>query len=216
MNGNASLVTSSSPNTAPITSRDRGPTTGNVAQCSVTEGRRPAAAAIRSAATPASSPGFSRRCRWWCDQVAVLGDPDDGAVVDDHAVGSAHHAVADEPDLQAAHQVGVERSRNSPGVRALHVDLAECGAVENADTWRGGVGILDSSTLGKIDVQGGDAGELLDLHVHQSDEQVEGRHCPYGVMCGVDGMVIDDGTVMRLGRGPVHRLHHHRWRGENP
>ena len=37
MNGKASLETSRSPNTAPITSRDRGPTTGNVAQWSVTE-----------------------------------------------------------------------------------------------------------------------------------------------------------------------------------
>ena len=36
MNGNASLAVSS-PVTAATTSRDRGPTTGNVAHCSVTE-----------------------------------------------------------------------------------------------------------------------------------------------------------------------------------
>ena len=35
-------------------------------------------------------------------------------------------------------------------------------------------------------------------------------------MCGVDGMVIDDGTVLRAGRGPLPRLHHHRRRGEDP
>ena len=37
MNGNASLETSTSGKTAPMTSRERGPTTGNVAHCSVTD-----------------------------------------------------------------------------------------------------------------------------------------------------------------------------------
>ena len=34
----------------------------------------------------------------------------------------------------------------------------------------------------------------------------------YGVMCGVDGMVIDDGTVMRLADDRFLVVHHHRWR----
>ncbi len=37
MNGNVAWETSTSPNTAPMTSRERGPTTGKVAHCSVTD-----------------------------------------------------------------------------------------------------------------------------------------------------------------------------------
>ncbi|MEW5811171.1 MAG: glycine cleavage T C-terminal barrel domain-containing protein [Actinomycetota bacterium] len=70
--------------------------------------------------------------------------------------------------------------------------LRECAAV------RTGVGILDGSTLGKIDVQGPDAGEFLDLLYTNVMSTLKVGMVRYGVMCGVDGMVIDDGTVMRL------------------
>ena len=70
--------------------------------------------------------------------------------------------------------------------------LRECAAV------RGGVGIMDGSTLGKIDVQGPDAGEFLDLLYTNMMSTLKVGMVRYGVMCGVDGMVIDDGTVMRL------------------
>jgi sarcosine oxidase subunit alpha len=70
--------------------------------------------------------------------------------------------------------------------------LRECAAV------RTGVGILDGSTLGKIDVQGPDAGVLMDrLYTNLMSSLKPGR-VRYGVMCGVDGMVLDDGTVLRL------------------
>ncbi|WP_116110336.1 2Fe-2S iron-sulfur cluster-binding protein [Amycolatopsis ruanii] len=70
--------------------------------------------------------------------------------------------------------------------------LRECAAV------RGGVGILDGSTLGKIDVQGPDAAVLLDrLYTNMMSTLKVGR-VRYGVMCGNDGMVFDDGTVLRL------------------
>jgi sarcosine oxidase, subunit alpha len=70
--------------------------------------------------------------------------------------------------------------------------LRECAAV------RDGVGILDGSTLGKIDVQGPDAGVLMDrLYTNLMSSLKVGR-IRYGVMCGADGMVLDDGTVLRL------------------
>ena len=70
--------------------------------------------------------------------------------------------------------------------------LRECAAV------RGGAGILDGSTLGKIDVQGPDAGEFLDrLYTNMMSTLKVGR-VRYGVMCGNDGMVLDDGTVLRI------------------
>ncbi|MEJ3651524.1 sarcosine oxidase subunit delta [Actinomycetes bacterium KLBMP 9759] len=70
--------------------------------------------------------------------------------------------------------------------------LRECAAV------RSGVGIIDGSTLGKIDVQGPDAAVLLDRIYTNLMSSLKVGSVRYGVMCGVDGMVIDDGTVLRL------------------
>jgi sarcosine oxidase subunit alpha len=68
----------------------------------------------------------------------------------------------------------------------------ECRAVRRA------VGIADVSTLGKIDVQGADAGEFLDLVYTNSMSTVKERTCRYGLLCRADGTVLDDGVVMRL------------------
>ena len=63
---------------------------------------------------------------------------------------------------------------------------------------RTAVAILDASTLGKIEVVGPDAGEFLDrLYTNVISTLAVGA-IRYGVMCGVDGMVLDDGTVARL------------------
>jgi sarcosine oxidase subunit alpha len=70
--------------------------------------------------------------------------------------------------------------------------LRECAAV------RGGVGILDGSTLGKIDVQGPDAAVLLDRLYTNLMSSLKVGFVRYGVMCGADGMVLDDGTVLRV------------------
>ena len=70
--------------------------------------------------------------------------------------------------------------------------LRECASA------RTGVGILDGSTLGKIDVQGRDAAELLDRVYTNLMSSLKVGSIRYGVMCGVDGMVIDDGTVLRV------------------
>ncbi|WP_432589640.1 2Fe-2S iron-sulfur cluster-binding protein [Streptomyces sp. HD1123-B1] len=70
--------------------------------------------------------------------------------------------------------------------------LRECRAA------REGVAMMDGSTLGKIDVQGPDAGVLLDrLYTNLMSTLKPGR-IRYGVMCGVDGMAMDDGTVIRV------------------
>src|SRR5918997_1771140 len=70
--------------------------------------------------------------------------------------------------------------------------LRECAAA------RTGVGILDGSTLGKTDVQGPNAAVLLDRLYTNLISSLKVGMVRYGVMCGVDGMVIDDGTVLRL------------------
>jgi sarcosine oxidase subunit alpha len=63
---------------------------------------------------------------------------------------------------------------------------------------RTGVAMMDASTLGKIELQGGDAGEFLDrVYTGMMSTLAPGK-VRYGVLCGLDGMVLDDGTVARL------------------
>ncbi len=63
---------------------------------------------------------------------------------------------------------------------------------------RTGVALMDGSTLGKIDVQGADAGEFLDRMYTNLMSTLKPGSVRYGVLCGMDGMIIDDGTVMRI------------------
>ena len=63
---------------------------------------------------------------------------------------------------------------------------------------RNGVGICDVSTLGKIDVQGRDAGAFLDkLYCNTFSTLAVGK-ARYGLMLREDGIVFDDGTTSRL------------------
>jgi sarcosine oxidase subunit alpha len=64
---------------------------------------------------------------------------------------------------------------------------------------RNAVGVVDVSTLGKIDVQGPDAGAFLDfVYTNVMSSLAVGR-VRYGLMLREDGMVMDDGTCARLG-----------------
>ena len=66
---------------------------------------------------------------------------------------------------------------------------------------RQGVGVLDASTLGKIDIKGPDAAEFLNrLYTNRWDKLQPGR-CRYGLMLGEDGMVMDDGVTTCIGPG---------------
>ncbi len=61
------------------------------------------------------------------------------------------------------------------------------------------VGILDASTLGKIDIQGPDVREFLNRIYTNAWLKLPVGQCRYGLMCGEDGMVIDDGVTAALG-----------------
>ena len=68
----------------------------------------------------------------------------------------------------------------------------ECLAVRNA------VGVLDASTLGKIDVRGPDAATFLNrVYINAWTKLGIGR-CRYGFMLNEEGMVLDDGVTARL------------------
>ena len=63
---------------------------------------------------------------------------------------------------------------------------------------RRSVGVCDVSTLGKIDIQGGDAGAFLDLVYSNTFSTLPVGRTRYGLMLREDGMVMDDGTTARL------------------
>ena len=68
----------------------------------------------------------------------------------------------------------------------------ECLAVRNA------AGLLDASTLGKIEVVGPDAAAFLDrMYTNRMSTLAVGA-IRYGFLLGLDGMVADDGVAMRL------------------
>jgi sarcosine oxidase, alpha subunit family, heterotetrameric form len=64
---------------------------------------------------------------------------------------------------------------------------------------RDGVGVLDYSTLGKIDIQGPDAVTLLERVTVNNWQKLGIGRCRYGLMLDENGMVLDDGVTARLG-----------------
>jgi sarcosine oxidase subunit alpha len=69
----------------------------------------------------------------------------------------------------------------------------ECLAVRNA------VGMMDASTLGKIDARGPDVVTFLErIYTHNIGKMAVGR-CAYGIMLREDGMLMDDGVMARIG-----------------
>jgi len=63
---------------------------------------------------------------------------------------------------------------------------------------RKSAGILDASTLGKIDIQGSDASEFLNRVYTNAWSKLGIGKCRYGLMLNEDGMVYDDGVTTRL------------------
>ncbi len=79
-----------------------------------------------------------------------------------------------------------------PGEDLQRAVRRECLAVRQS------VGLMDASTLGKIDVRGPDAAAFLNrVYTNAWDTLAVGR-CRYGLMLGEDGMVMDDGVSARL------------------
>ncbi len=69
----------------------------------------------------------------------------------------------------------------------------ECLAVRNS------VGMMDASTLGKIEIKGKDAAKFLNMIYTNPFLKLPIGKARYGLMLGEDGMVIDDGVTLRLG-----------------
>jgi sarcosine oxidase subunit alpha len=65
---------------------------------------------------------------------------------------------------------------------------------------RNAVGIVDVSTLGKIEIMGRDAGAFLDFLYTNTFSTLPVGRVRYGLMLREDGHVMDDGTSARLGQ----------------
>lgn len=74
----------------------------------------------------------------------------------------------------------------------------ECQAVRTS------VGILDATTLGKIDIQGPDAAKLLNMVYTNAWSLLGIGRCRYGLMLNEHGMVFDDGVTTRLDENHFH------------
>ncbi|GAA3642025.1 2Fe-2S iron-sulfur cluster-binding protein [Microlunatus ginsengisoli] len=71
----------------------------------------------------------------------------------------------------------------------------ECVAVRTS------VGMMDATTLGKIEIWGADAGEFLNRIYTNAFKKLPVGSARYGVMCTPDGMMFDDGVTLRLDEG---------------
>ena len=80
------------------------------------------------------------------------------------------------------------------GTEDMHAAVnRECKATRDS------VGIMDASTLGKIDIKGPDAAEFLNRMYTNAWKKLAVGRCRYGLMLGEDGMVMDDGVTTRIG-----------------
>ena len=110
-----------------------------------------------------------------------------------HAWAETHGAVFEDVGLW-------KRARYFPQPgEDMHAAVArECRGVRQS------VGLLDASTLGKIEVVGPDAAEFLErLYVNRVHTLAVGR-CRYGVLLSEAGFVIDDGVIGRLATDRFH------------
>ncbi|MGD2025786.1 MAG: sarcosine oxidase subunit alpha family protein, partial [Methyloceanibacter sp.] len=106
------------------------------------------------------------------------------------------------PSHRWAEENGAEFVEVGAWMRALMFPKSGETAQETVDrevaNTRNNVGVCDVSTLGKIDVQGPDAGTLLDRVYINGFSKLPVGKARYGLMLREDGFAMDDGTTARL------------------
>ena len=85
-----------------------------------------------------------------------------------------------------------------PMIYARPGETVDQAYVREAKTTREKAGIVDVSTLGKIAVQGPDAGDFLDRVYTNMFSTLPVGKARYGLMLREDGFAMDDGTTWRL------------------
>jgi sarcosine oxidase subunit alpha len=120
--------------------------------------------------------------------------------------GQEHGAHVEPTRYSAMHDWHVERGAGfvnaglwkRPHSYPRSGETPEQAANREAKNVRANVGMVEVSTLGKIELQGRDVAEFLNrVYANRWDNLAVGR-ARYGVMLREDGIVLDDGTVSRL------------------
>jgi sarcosine oxidase subunit alpha len=117
--------------------------------------------------------------------------------------GMRHHPVRRTPMHEQHAQLGAVWMDMGDWKRPRYYDPAGVGneqacVQQEYRAVRERAGIIDVSTLGKIEVKGDDAGRLLDLvYTHKFSTLPVGR-VRYSVLCDELGTIVDDGTISRM------------------
>ena len=120
--------------------------------------------------------------------------------------GRSHGELYDPVRLTPTHFWAVERGAVFEDVGqwkraryfAQHGEDMDAAVARECAAVRERVGFQDASTLGKIEIRGADAPEFLNRMYTNGFLKLAVGKGRYGLMCGADGMVIDDGVSLRL------------------
>jgi len=108
--------------------------------------------------------------------------------------GPSHMPIKRSPLDRIHRDLGASMVESGPWQRPHSYGSAR----DEAIAVRQRVGIIDVSTLGKLDVQGEDVPALLDLLYTNTFSDLRVGRVRYGLMCSDNGSILDDGTVTRL------------------
>ncbi|TPJ73538.1 sarcosine oxidase subunit alpha family protein [Mesorhizobium sp. B2-7-1] len=114
--------------------------------------------------------------------------------------GSMHAPVRRLP-LEATHRAAGGVFQEYGGwLRPAYYGGGEAGASiqDEARRARQSVALFDGSTLGKIEVIGPRAAEFVDFIYYNTMSTLKPGHCRYGFMLSENGVVFDDGVLVRL------------------
>jgi len=117
--------------------------------------------------------------------------------------GARHHPIRRTPMHHAHEELGAVWMDMGDWKRPRYYRTAASSVERDRvqeEYWavRKGVGVIDVSTLGKLEVRGADAGWLLDkTYTHRFSDLRPGR-ARYALMCDESGVILDDGTISRL------------------
>ncbi|TJV71629.1 MAG: sarcosine oxidase subunit alpha family protein [Mesorhizobium sp.] len=114
--------------------------------------------------------------------------------------GSMHAPVRRLP-LEANHRAAGGVFQEYGGwLRPAYYGGGDAGASiqEEARRARQSVALFDGSTLGKIEVIGPRAAEFVDFIYYNTMSTLKPGHCRYGFMLSENGVVFDDGVLVRL------------------
>ena len=154
------------------------------------------AAALNNGATPGQVGTTTYRAPYAPVAFAALAGRNRGDLFDPARFTSIHHwHVAQGAEFEIVGQWLRPWYYPKDGESLDDAVRRECAAA------RASVGMMDATTLGKIEVRGTDAGEFLNRIYTNAFKKLAPGSARYGVMCTPDGMMFDDGVTLRLDEG---------------